>query len=107
MHWPATARTGSVMIREFEGPRRPHVVIIADLRGPDPELVASRAAGMADDALRHGARVDLATAEVDGPRFGTVPSPSTSVDGSLAPWWSHAGHRLRSPTVRPCIIWVA
>ena len=74
VHWPATARTGSIMIRELEGPRRPHVVIIADLRGPDPEGVASRAAGMADDALRQGARVQLATAEVDGPRFGDVPS---------------------------------
>ncbi len=74
VHWPATARTGAVMIREFEGPRRPHVVIVADLRGPDPEGVASRAAGMADDALRHGARVQLATAEVDGPRVGDVTS---------------------------------
>ena len=75
VHWPATARTGAVMVREFEGPRRPHVVIVADLRGPDPEGVASRAAGMADDALRYGARVQLATAEVDGPRLGDVPSP--------------------------------
>jgi uncharacterized protein (DUF58 family) len=75
VHWPATARTGAVMIREFEGPRRPHVIIVADLRGPDREGVASRAAGMADDALRHGARVQLATAELDGPRFGDVPSP--------------------------------
>ncbi len=75
VHWPATARTGSVMIRELEGPRRPQVVIVADLRGPDPEGVASRAAGMADDALRQGARVHLATAEVDGPRVAEVPSP--------------------------------
>lgn len=87
VHWPATARTGVVMIRELEGPRRPHVVIIADLRGPDPELVASRVAGMADDALRQGARVDLATAEVDGPRFGSVPSPV------------HAGRRLARAVV--------
>ena len=75
VHWPATARTGTVMIREFEGPRRPHVIIVADLRGPDPEGIASRAAGMADDALRHGAHVQLATAELDGPRFADVPSP--------------------------------
>jgi uncharacterized protein (DUF58 family) len=75
VHWPATARTGAVMVRELEGPRRPVVVIVADLRGPDPELVASRAAAMADDALRRGARVELATAEVDGPRLGDVPTP--------------------------------
>jgi uncharacterized protein (DUF58 family) len=75
VHWPATARTGTVMVREYEGPRRPVVVIVVDLRGPDPEAVASRAAGMADDALRAGARVELATAEVDGPRVGAVPTP--------------------------------
>ena len=45
VHWPATARTGVVMVREFEGPRRPIVVIIADLRGPDPEGVASHRGG--------------------------------------------------------------
>ena len=75
VHWPATARTGVVMVREYEGPRRPLVILVVDLRGPDPELVASRAAGMADDALRAGARVELATAEVDGPRLGVVPTP--------------------------------
>lgn len=83
VHWPATARTGVVMVRELEGPRRPIVAIIADLRGPDPEGVASRAAGMADDALRQGARVELATAEVDGGRMGPVPTP-TQVGRRLA-----------------------
>ena len=75
VHWPATARTGAVMVREYEGPRQPLVVIVADLRGPDPEGVASRAAGMADDALRAGARVELATAELEGPRLGPTPTP--------------------------------
>jgi uncharacterized protein (DUF58 family) len=89
VHWPATARTGAVMVREYEGPRRPIVVIVVDLRGPDPELVASRAAGMADDALRAGARVELATAEVDGPRTGVVPTPL------------HVGRRLARATVGP------
>jgi uncharacterized protein (DUF58 family) len=89
VHWPATARTGAVMVREYEGPRRPHVILVVDLRGPDPEAVASRAAGMADDALRAGARVELATAEVDGPRLGDVPSPL------------HAGRRLARAVVGP------
>jgi uncharacterized protein (DUF58 family) len=75
VHWPATARTGVVMVREYEGPRRPVVILVVDLRGTDPESVASRAAGMADDALRAGARVELATAEVEGPRLGVVPTP--------------------------------
>ena len=64
------------MVREYEGPRRPLVILVVDLRGPDPELVASRAAGMADDALRAGARVELATAEVDGPRLGDGAAPA-------------------------------
>jgi uncharacterized protein (DUF58 family) len=89
VHWPATARTGAVMVREYEGPRRPVVVILVDLRGPDPELVASRAAGMADDALRAGARVELATAEVDGPRAGAVPTPL------------HVGRRLARAVIGP------
>jgi len=89
VHWPATARTGVVMVREFEGPQRPVVVIIADLRGPDPEGVASRAAGMADDALRAGALVELATAEADGPRVGPAPTPL------------HVGRRLARAVVGP------
>ncbi len=89
VHWPATARTGLIMVREFEGPRRPHVVVVVDLRGADPEAVASRAAGMADDALAQGARVELATAEVDGPRVGSVPTPV------------HVGRRLARAVVGP------
>jgi uncharacterized protein (DUF58 family) len=89
VHWPATARTGVVMVREYEGPRRPLVILVVDLRGTDPELVASRAAGMADDALRAGARVELATAEVDGPRLGVVPTPL------------HVGRRLARAVVGP------
>jgi uncharacterized protein (DUF58 family) len=89
VHWPATARTGTVMVREYEGPRRPVVILVVDLRDPDPERVASRAAGMADDALRAGARVELATAEVDGPRLGAVPTPL------------HVGRRLARAVAGP------
>jgi uncharacterized protein (DUF58 family) len=89
VHWPATARAGAVMVREYEGPRRPLVIIVVDLRGPDGEGTASRAAGMADDALRAGARVELATAEVDGPRLGVVPTPL------------HVGRRLARAVAGP------
>ena len=89
VHWPATARTGVVMVREYEGPRRPLVILVVDLRCADPELVASRAAGMADDALRAGARVELATAEIDGPRVGVVPTPL------------HVGRRLARAVAGP------
>jgi len=74
LHWPASASTGRLMVRELEGPRRPHLVIVVDLRGTDPEHDASAAAGLARDALRQGARVDLATAERDGPRLASVSS---------------------------------
>lgn len=83
LHWPASAHTGSLMVRELEGPRRPHVIVVVDLRGPDPESVASIAAGLANDALRHGALVELATAEPDGPRLAVVTTP-TEVGRRLA-----------------------
>jgi uncharacterized protein (DUF58 family) len=75
LHWPASAHTGSLMVRELEGPRRPHVIIVVDLRGSDPEPVASQAAGLANDALRRGGLVELATAEPDGPRLAVVTTP--------------------------------
>lgn len=77
VHWPATARTGDVMIRELEGPQRPRLLIIVDLRGSDAdaEIAASRAAGLAQAGLASGTLVDLATAEPDGPRTGPVASP--------------------------------
>jgi uncharacterized protein (DUF58 family) len=77
VHWPATARTGTVMVRELEGPQRPRLIVVVDLRGygPDVETAASRAAGLALAALAHGTRVDLATVEAGGPRTGPVQSP--------------------------------
>ena len=77
VHWPATARTGEVMVRELEGPQRPRLVVAVDLRGPEPdaEIAASRASGLALAALASGSLVDLATVEADGTRIGSVRSP--------------------------------
>ncbi|HEY7439796.1 MAG TPA: DUF58 domain-containing protein [Acidimicrobiia bacterium] len=75
LHWPATARAGTPMVRELDGPQRPRLIVVADLRTFDPERTAALAAGAAIDALAHGARVDLATAEASGPRFGRVTTP--------------------------------
>ncbi len=77
VHWPATARTGGVMVRELEGPQRPKLVIVVDLRGhpPDAEVTASRAAGLAGAALADGIAVELATVESTGARNGPVQSP--------------------------------
>jgi uncharacterized protein (DUF58 family) len=77
VHWPATARAGAVMVRELEGPQRPRLVIVVDLRGPDIDVenAASRASGLAISALASGTMVDLATVEADGPRTAPVQSP--------------------------------
>jgi uncharacterized protein (DUF58 family) len=77
VHWPATARTGAVMVRELEGPQRPRLVVVVDLRGPDADVenAASRASGLAISALASGTIVHLATVERDGPRVAPVQSP--------------------------------
>lgn len=77
VHWPATARTGSVMVRELEGPQRPKLIVVVDLRGPEPdaEIAASRASGLARSALAGGTLVELATVEPGGTRTGPVQSP--------------------------------
>jgi uncharacterized protein (DUF58 family) len=78
VHWPATARWGEVMVKEFEGPDAPEVTIVVDLRGdPDrSEAAASLAAGMARAGLRAGLAVSLLTAERAGPSAGSVTSPT-------------------------------
>lgn len=77
VHWPATARTGAVMVRELEGPQRPRLIVVVDLLGPhaDVEIAASRASGLAIAALGSGTIVDLATVEPTGTRLGPVQSP--------------------------------
>jgi uncharacterized protein (DUF58 family) len=85
VHWPSTARTGSVMVRELEGPEQPRLVLVVDLRGEphDAELAASRAAGLAIAALQSSVRVDLATAEAHGPVTSVVRT-ATEVGRRLA-----------------------
>jgi uncharacterized protein (DUF58 family) len=74
VHWPATARAGTLMVRELESPGRAPLTIVVDLRGPEDEAeaAAGRAAGLALAALRAGVPVTLATAEVDGPVLAAV-----------------------------------
>ena len=78
VHWPSTARTGTVMVRELEGPEQPRLLIVVDLRGArsEAEFAASRASGLAIAALGSGVRVDLATAEAHGPVTGPVRTAS-------------------------------
>ena len=77
VHWPATARTGELMVKELEAPVAPVLCIAVDLRnGSDVavEEAASRAAGLALAAIAAGVPVTLLTAEDIGPRSGPVSS---------------------------------
>jgi uncharacterized protein (DUF58 family) len=91
VHWPATARLGAVMVKEFEQPERPHLELVVDLRGPAPaaEDAAERAMGVLCDALAQGIDVTLSTAEAGGPRRALVTS---RLDG---------GRRLARATAGP------
>jgi uncharacterized protein (DUF58 family) len=79
IHWPATARAGSLTVRQLDAPVAPNVVIAVDLNllsSEANEERASRAAGMARAALDSGAAVILATCELDGPVTAAVTSAS-------------------------------
>ena len=77
VHWPATARTGTLMVKELDAPHRPGLVLVVDLRGGGAaaETAAGRAAGIANAALVAGTPVILCTAEAGGPVAGRVASP--------------------------------
>lgn len=77
LHWPATAKTGHMMVRETDGVTTAPVIIVVDLTGPAEavEPAASRAAGLAMSALARGVPVVLATAEPTGPMTAAVTSP--------------------------------
>jgi uncharacterized protein (DUF58 family) len=80
VHWPATARTGSVMVRELEGPQRTRLLVVVDLRAPNGdddavEIAASRALGLVLGAIDRGTLVEVATVEADGPRTAPVRTP--------------------------------
>lgn len=83
VHWPSTARTGSLVVRELEPPAARGIAIVVDLGMPgetDDELVercAARAAGAAHQALDAGARVVMCTAEAGGPVIAESPDELT------------------------------
>ena len=76
VHWPSSARTASLVVKELEPPAPTGLAIVVDLRG-DPieaERVASYAAGAARSVLGAGGAVLLATCEQGGPVVATVSS---------------------------------
>jgi len=79
VHWPVSARHGSLVVKELEDPASRRLAIVVDLRGPGggetaeaAEAAASHAAGLAVLALRAGFAVTMATAESDGGRVAAV-----------------------------------
>jgi uncharacterized protein (DUF58 family) len=85
VHWPATARSGSLVIRQFDAPTQPELVILVDLNGDEAaaEALAGRAAGLAGEVLAGGATAMLATCETTGPRTERV-STRSEVNRRLA-----------------------
>lgn len=71
VHWPSSARLGSLVVRELEPPQLLGVAVMVQLVGEAGdealELAVSRAAGVAVDALARGGRVMLCTATATGP----------------------------------------
>ncbi|MGI8758055.1 MAG: DUF58 domain-containing protein [Acidimicrobiales bacterium] len=96
VHWPATARTGRLVVKELEDSLelRATLVLVVDLGGGGPaaETAAGQASWIATEALRRGFQVVLATREPQGPVTGPVASPlavsrrlARAVPGAPAP----------------------
>jgi uncharacterized protein (DUF58 family) len=85
VHWPATARHGSLMVRETEGTAARTVRLVVDLPSPGPaaEVALGRAAWLAGEAHRQGWAVWLVTGEAGGVVSG-VASGSAAVARRLA-----------------------
>jgi uncharacterized protein (DUF58 family) len=77
VHWPSTARTGTVVVRELEPPVPVGQAVVLDLRdlGPDTERAAAYALGAAWAVLGSGGELVMCTAEVFGPVAARVRSP--------------------------------
>jgi uncharacterized protein (DUF58 family) len=96
VHWPVSARHGSLVVKELDDPASRRLAIVVDLRGdPDAaEGAASRAAGLAIRALREGMAVAMATAEAVGGRVAPV---KTRLDVSRRMAWAVAAAPPQGP----------
>ena len=66
VNWPATARTGRMMVRDLSAGTTSRLTVVADLgdqAGIGAERVASRAMGLCSDLLSRGHGVELITLE--------------------------------------------
>jgi uncharacterized protein (DUF58 family) len=69
VHWPTSARRGTLVVRENEPPPTVGVALVVDLNGrsEDVEEAASRAMGIGRATLAAGGAVWCCTSEADGP----------------------------------------
>ena len=68
VHWPTTARLGTLVVREHEPSAAIGVALVVDLTGDrDVERVASRAAGIGRATLAANGSLWLCTSETSGP----------------------------------------
>ena len=78
VHWPATARSGTLMAKEMETPEGPRALVVVDLgpqRGEAAERTAAEAAWVVFDLLARGMAVSLLTRERNGPIRADVATP--------------------------------
>lgn len=76
VHWPSSARTGGLVVRELEPPVPVGQAIVVDLRGlgEDTERAASYALGACLAVLAADGDLVVATCEAEGPVVGRVRS---------------------------------
>jgi uncharacterized protein (DUF58 family) len=69
VHWPTSARLGTLVVREHEPPPATGIALVVDLNGlpDDVERAASRAAGIGRATLAAGGTVWVCTSEPAGP----------------------------------------
>jgi uncharacterized protein (DUF58 family) len=105
VHWPSVARTGELLVKELEPPPSPQVVIAVELGlgGSEGEHAASRGAWLAEEALRRGCAVTLATIEGEQVIAARVRSP-LEVARRLAA--ATIGQRFTTAPDPRSIIWV-
>lgn len=96
VHWPSSARSGDLVVRQSEGHRRGSLDVIADLRsgahvGESAEAVVAAAASLAMSALRVGMHVRVRTSSgLDSGPVAGAPAAAPILDG-LAGSDTHGG----------------
>lgn len=85
VHWPTSARRGTLVVREHEPPAAVGVALVVDLNGErdDVEQAASRAAGIGRATLAAGGSVWCCTCEAGGP-VSAIAADARDLDRRLA-----------------------